>query len=290
MCTRYIIHILNHNYNPGPILECLTHQITSRAENIKIILWDDGSDPSYRNAFPGLQSKYRHAFITWQLKKINTGRAAMRQKILEHTQDGWMISIDSDMMPDTDFIDRMISSLQDTGTVYTGYHYYQDDAPADDYLLHWNYGRRREVLAQKKDPYLHFSTGIYAIHASLTNNLYFDDSIQTYGHEDTLFGLLLQEKKIPVRITSIKALHQGLSTNDAFITKQLESARNLKVVLSHYPAYKSHLIQWAQRIDKLPGATKWLSKGWVRQWCIKSLHRNPDGLIYLDVMKLNELM
>lgn len=290
METAYTIHILNHNYDPESILEVLVRQISHRTENIQIILWDDGSDSSYKNAIIDLKSKHNHPFITWHLQQENTGRAGMRQKILEFTKEGWMVSIDSDMVPDPDFIDQMVYSLKEPGTVYTGYHHYQKEPPAEPYLLHWKYGRLREVPAQGKDPHAHFSTGIFAMHASSTENLYFEDSLQTYGHEDTLFGLLLQEKGIPVQLTAMKAVHMGLSTNDDFIEKQLEAVRNLQVVLNQYPDYQSRLTHWAQRIDKLPGVTKWLSKEWVKQWCIKRLHQNPDQLIYLDVLKLNEYL
>lgn len=290
MYFQYTVHILNHNYNPDPILEELARQVPLRTKNIQIILWDDGSDPAYREAIHQLKSKYKLPFITWNLQEKNTGRAGMRQNILKHGTEGWMISIDSDMVPDADFIDQMLSSLKDPGTIYSGFHYYQKKPPAESYLLHWNYGRLREVPAQRKDPYAHFSTGIFAMHASLSDHLHFEDSLQTYGHEDTLFGLLLQEKEIPIHLIAMKALHMGLSTNDDFIAKQLEAVRNLQLVLAQHPNYKSRLIKWAQRIDNLPGITKWLPNDWVMHWCIKNLHKNSDRLVYLDVLKLNELL
>lgn len=290
MFTQYTIQILNHNYNPDPILKELVRQVSLRNENITIILWDDGSDPPYKDAIHKLKSKFEQPFITWNLLQENTGRTGMRQKILKDNTKGWIVSIDSDMVPDADFIDQMVSFLQDTGTVYTGYHYYQENAPDTDYLLHWNYGKRREVPAKSKDPYAHFSTGIFAMHASLSDNLYFEDSLQTYGHEDTLFGLLLQEKRISIQPSAMKSLHIGLNRNDDFIVKQLEAVQNLQLVLAHHPQYKSRLIKWAQRLDKFTWVTKWLPNDWVKYWCIKNLHKNPDRLIYLDVLKLNELL
>lgn len=284
----YTIHILNHNYNPGRLLDALISQISFRRENIRINIWDDGSDPSYRNLLQNLQSKYNQKYLTWNLHTDNIGRSRMRQKILESAQKGWMISMDSDMLPDSDFIDQMINSLQDPHVIYSGYHYYQDKPPTDSYLLHWNYGRLREVPAKNKDVYTHFSTGLFALHASVADRLKFDQVIQSYGHEDTLFGLLLEENKIPIRLTKMKAIHQGLSTNDEFIVKQLQSIQNLQFVLSKYPDYQNRLIQWSNRINKLPLIRTLLSSDPIQQFCRRKLLQNPKRLVYLDLMKLNE--
>lgn len=288
MDTLYTIHILNHNYNPVPLLDSLTRQISLRTENIRVMVWDDGSNPPCRDHLMEIQSKYNQKFLTWCLENGNHGRSAMRQKILESAEKGWMISIDSDMLPDPDFIEQAVSSLQKTNVVYAGYHYYQDEPPAEPYFLHWNYGRLREVPAQNKDPYTHFSTGIFALHASIAMQLYFDQSIQSYGHEDTLFGLLLQEKGFPVRPTPMKAVHKGLSQSELFIEKQLESVHNLQFVLSKYPDYQNQLINWSKRINKLPLFRTLLSSDPFKKFCLRKLRRNPNQLVYLDLLKLNE--
>ncbi len=271
MNILYTIHILNHNYNPDLLLASLTRQIA-------IDLLRD------------LQSKYNQKFLTWNLESTNIGRSGMRQKILESTEIGWMISLDSDMVPDSDFISQMISSLQKPDIVYMGYHYYQHESPPDQYLLHWTYGQKREVPAQSKNPYSHFSTGIFALHTSIADRLNFDQSIQSYGHEDTLFGLLLEENRIPVRLTSMKAVHKGLSTNEGFIEKQLEAVLNLQFIISKYPDYENRLIKWSKHINKLPFIRTWISKDHVMQFCRRKLLQNPKQLVYLDLMKLNALL
>lgn len=290
MIKSYTIHILNHNFIPDRLLSRLIEQILPRNENIKLKFWDDGSDEKYQPLLHEMVQKYDFPFINWELRQTNVGRAAMRQKILDHDSKGWMLSIDSDMVPNSDFINQMISSLHSRKIIYTGIHYYQHDVPADHLLLHWNYGRRREVPAQYKAPYVHFSTGIFALHSVLAKTLKFDSSIRSYGHEDTLFGLLIQEKGFSVQRTGMKAVHGGLSSNEDFIKKQLTAVRNLQKVIVQYPQYRSQLVRWAQRIDKLPVATKWLPNAKLKRWCIRKLLQYPDRLALLDVLKLNELL
>lgn len=287
MGVPYNIQILNHNYNPRNILYALTKQISAHKVNIFIKLWDDGSDLFVRDQLLDIKSKFTHDYISWNLEPDNLGRAAMRQKMLKCATEGWMISIDSDMEPDADFIDKMIKSLVDPDTVYTGCHYYHKYAPEDQYILHWNYGLQREVPAQKRNPYSHFSTGIYAIHSRIIKKLNFDVDITGYGHEDTLFGLQLQQKGIPVRRISLKAVHQGLKTNHHFIDKQLEAVHNLKVLMSKHPDYQNRLIKWTNLINKIPLIRKWIRRESVQQYCRKKLQQNSKNLFYLDLLKLS---
>src|SRR5690606_35611469 len=228
--TQYTIHILNHNFDPEPILHQLTLQILSHDEDIKVVVWDDFSDEDYRLILTNLRSRYTHPFIHWNLGQKNLGRSwyslpfsnwkleqkklgrsTMRQKILDSTVSGWALSIDSDMLPDRDFIRQMISSLQNESIVYTGRHYYQKEQPPKPFPLHWHYGIQREIPAQDRDPYLHLSTGIFAWHGSQRQALSFTTKISGYGHEDTLFGLFLKEKKIRLGSSSMRAKHLGLT-------------------------------------------------------------------------------
>ena len=288
--THYTIHILNHNFDPEPILHQLILQILSRDEDIKVVVWDDFSDEEYRLILTKLRSRHTQPFIHWNLEQKNVGRSAMRQKILDSTVSGWALSIDSDMLPDRDFIGQMISSLQNESIVYTGRHYYQNEQPPKPFLLHWHYGIQREIPAQDRDPYLHFSTGIFAWHGSQRQALSFTTKISGYGHEDTLFGLFLKEKKIRLGSSSMRAKHLGLTDHEEFISRQLEAVRNLQTVVLEYPDYRSRLSLWGSRLQKIPLLKKFLSREFLLNYCLRKLEQRPDKLRYLDLLKLHEWM
>ena len=290
MNTRYSIHILNHDFDPDPILDALTRQILLREEDIRVTLWDDFSSEEFQPILSNLQSRYTRSFISWKLERENVGRSAMRQKILNQPSDGWLLSIDSDMLPDDDFIDQMIVSLQNPSTVYAGRHYYQAGPPTAPYLLHWNYGRKREMSARDQDPYSHFSTGIFAIHSTLVSDLYFETGLTGYGHEDTLFGLLLRQKNIPVTRAFIKAVHLGLTQNDVFINRQIKAVENLREVVCRYPDYSSRLIKWGRIVSKIPILKSWMTSEGFRDFCRRRMEQNPSNMIYLDLLKLREIL
>lgn len=287
MHPSYCIHILNHNYDPKSVLDSLTDQLHNRNVDIQVIVWDDFSAPEFREVLSDHRSKYRFPFITWKMGRENVGRSGMRQKILDFQRTGWLVSMDSDMIPDDDFIDQMLDALQDPSTVYLGQHYYQSETPAEPFILHWTYGRHRELRSRSQDNFQHFSTGIFALHGSLTPELRFDPKLRTYGHEDTMFGMQLREKDIPVRQTAMRAQHQGLIVQDRFIDRQLDAVRNLHRVVSQYPDYRSRLIIWGDRIQKIPLLPSLVSSRRVRDLCLRRLERHPDNLFYLDLLKLN---
>lgn len=287
MHPRYTIHILNHNYDPKSVLDSLSGQLLNHKIDTQVVVWDDFSAPEYRTVLFDLQSEYRFPFISWKMEPENVGRSVMRQKILESQRSGWLVSLDSDMVPDDDFIEQMVSSLQDTSTVYRGQHYYQSKKPAQPFVLHWTYGRHRELRARSQGNHQHFSTGIFALHSSLTSDLRFDPELTTYGHEDTMFGMQLDAKGIRVEQTAMRALHQGLIEQDRFIDRHLNAVWNMHRVVSRYPDYRSRLITWGDRIQKIPYLSSLVSSRQIRDLCLRRLAGNPENLFYLDLLKLN---
>ncbi len=288
METKYIIHILNYNHDPGDILRSLVSQVEQSMQNIEIWLWDDGSGSEFRTALLVLKSSLPQDFITWRLENDNIGRARMRQKIIDHSANGWMVSLDSDMEPANDFVFRMISDLTDRNAIYVGEHYYPEQRPGANFLLHWYYGRKRELPALKSDPYDHFSTAIFAWHGFRTGNISFYTLLTGYGHEDTMFGLMLARKKIPVRTAGMRAIHRGLNTHEDFLKKQLDAVHNLSMVRSQFPEYRSGLLKWGKRIGSIPLLRAVLVTDTVRQICLRTLRKDPSKLFYLDILKLNE--
>ena len=287
MHPKYCIHILNHDYDPDSVLESLIGQIQNRSTDIQLILWDDFSSPKYRSMVAAHQSKYRFSFIKWRMEAENVGRSVMRQKILNFQQSGWVVCLDSDMVPDDDFVDQMLASLHDHSTVYLGKHYYQSEKPIKRFILHWTYGRNREQRTWNHDHYLHFSTGIFAVHSSVAARLCFDPDMTGYGHEDTMFGMQLRELGIRVDRIDLRAQHQGLVEQHVFIDRQLQAVRNLQRVVVRYPRYRNRLIIWADYIRKIPFLASLVSSSLVRNLCLRRLDRNPENLFFLDLLKLN---
>lgn len=278
-------HIPVYNDDPGPLLEVLTDQwIPELTKNI--FIWDDGSTPGHQSHLRRVKSRFEEfGFIRWHHHPTNKGRASIRQRILDHSAPSWNISIDSDMIPDDDFIHQLRHHLDDSSIIYQGQHYYQTDPPGVDYLLHWKYGTQREIKSQ--DP-TSFFTGIFAWHDTLAPRLHFETKIKSYGHEDTLFGLLLDRQKIQIQTIPARALHSRLMNRNEFLIRQREAVQNLIFLRNHHPDFSNRLIRFARKIEKTPFLPSLISRSELAEWCTTKLQQPDPSLFYLDLLKLHE--
>src|SRR5690606_22462128 len=252
MQAQYHIHILNYNFDPEPVLKSLIPQIKDRKEDIRIMVWDDGSEIAYRQLLSRLKNKYNIPFIQWNLGHVNVGRSVMRQKFLQYPDSEWKVSIDSDMVPDNDFVHAMITRLTEVRVIYVGQHYYQANPPETVNLLHWYYGRYRETAIQEKDPYLNFSSGIFAIHSSSAKTLSFDIQMPSYGDEDTQFGCLRREERLAVVHSPFRAAHTGLSSLEVVIAHQNPALDPLLRLIEHVPGFPGTWVYWARVVQRIP--------------------------------------
>ncbi len=112
---------------------------------------------------------------------------------------------------------------------------YLPDPPVDaSYYLRWHYGRKREQRAAKlrsKDPCRAFSSFQFLATKSILKHVPFDNDLKAYGHEDTVFGLALEQQGIPVVHIDNTLVHDGLEPADEFLDKTRQGLRNLKFLL-----------------------------------------------------------
>lgn len=277
-------HIPLYNDNPIRLLQALSDQRPGDISG-KIIIWDDGSDESHLTRLHLLKKKFKDCdFIIWNHHPVNLGRAAVRQRILEGSEKGWNVSIDADMIPDQDFTAQLRTYLTDPAVIYQGRHYYQSHLPPLPYRLHRKYGVKREI--RSRDP-SSFFTGIFAWHHSALPLLHFDPELQNYGHEDTLFRLLLNQHGIPVKNIPARALHDGLMDRDTFLKKQKEAVQNLIILRRKYPQLENNLIRYALKIEKYSLLKKLITTSKIERWCTGELYRSNPPLIFLDLLKLH---
>src|SRR5690606_29991654 len=86
-------------------------------------------------------------------------------------------------------------------------------------------------------------------------NLRFNESINGYGHEDTLFGLQLQDSGVKIQHIDNPAIHAGIDEDEAFLAKTnaaLETLAELytrKLLLPHQVTEIRLLHLW-ERLQK----------------------------------------
>ena len=212
------ILIPTFNQDCTQLVHDLLEQLPQDAE---IIVADDGSTAaSVRENNATIANLPQCRF--WQAK-MNLGRAKIRNLLAEMAKGEWLLFIDSDaQVRSKDFIASYLKETDGRQVICGGTGNF-DTCPSPDKALRYKY----EVLAERvktlkkrrRKPYAQFSTFNFMILRELFMQIRFCNEICDYGHEDTLFGLELKDRKIPVLHIDNKLIHTGLETTPAYLRK-----------------------------------------------------------------------
>ena len=212
------ILIPTFNQDCTQLVHDLLEQLPQDAE---IIVADDGSTAASVRENNATIAKLPQCRF-WQAK-MNLGRAKIRNLLAEMAKGEWILFIDSDaQVRSKDFIASYLKETDGRQVICGGTGNF-DTCPSPDKALRYKY----EVLAERvktlkkrrRKPYAQFSTFNFMILRELFMQIRFCNEICDYGHEDTLFGLELKDRKIPVLHIDNKLIHTGLETTPAYLRK-----------------------------------------------------------------------
>lgn len=214
-----------YNYDVNPLVTTLDQQLTQAGIPYEIIIADDCSDNAdYRKKNADLS---RLESVQYIQNQSNMGRAKIRNRLADAAKYPYLLFIDCDAeIHHQDYIKNYLEAIekmqQEPLFVINGGIAYQDEEPDKQYLLRWTYGKQREeekADQRSKQPYHHFTPFNIILTKSLFQCIHFDESITSYGHEDTLFGCQLKEQKIRYLHIDNTLIHKGLDYNDEFLKK-----------------------------------------------------------------------
>ncbi len=213
-------------------LASLAFEIKSLPYPVEVIVCDDASPepkPPHFIEYSSLNFK----FI--QLKE-NIGRSRIRNYLADQAQYEQLIFIDADCQP---ILRNFIHNYQtkfEPDTILVGGQLFASEPPSHPReMLRWNYGTQVEARPLKdrlKEPYKSFMANNFSISKSLLKKYPFDINHTGYGHEDTLFGVLLRKNKLKVVHIQNPIRHLGNESNEKFLAKTEEGARNLAKLYS----------------------------------------------------------
>ena len=197
---------------------------TPNLSDYEILLFDDASVSKYENA-QLVDDKIKYKELT-----TNQGRSKIRNLLAKEALFDAVLFLDCDSaIQKADFIKAYVQHYQDNSVVYGG-RTYDKVPPEDAYYFRWKYGTEREIVSADKrilNPYRSFMTNNFMITKEVFMQIGLNESLNGYGHEDTLFGIELREKKIPIIHIENPAVHIGLETVDEFLEKTKEGIANL---------------------------------------------------------------
>lgn len=209
-----------------------------------IIIDDASSDTQCKTSNRTLTSLKNVKYV--ELNK-NIGRAAIRNVLAQAALYENLLFLDGDSgISSTDFIKNYVTWSSKNEVINGGTIYQDISKVKDDHQLHYRYGTRFESLRasqRRKEPYLNFHSNNFLIKKKLFNQIRFDETINTYGYEDILFGLKLKELKVEILHIDNPVIHLGLETNDIFLEKTRHSLLNL------YQLYKAGKVDSTRLID-----------------------------------------
>lgn len=225
-----LIPVYNHDVNS--LVKTLDQQLAATGIAYEIILADDCSEKQYQDKNISLASTERIQYIQ---NHANIGRAKIRNLLADNSKYPYLLFIDCDAcIHHQDYIIKYIEAINKMRMhpkfVINGGVAYQEEKPDKKYYLRWFYGKKREeekASLRAQNPYHHFTPFNVIISKAIFEQLRFDESLTSYGHEDTLFGYQLKTHKIPYLHIDNPLIHNGLDTNEEFLQKIRTSIDNI---------------------------------------------------------------
>ncbi|ABG59786.1 glycosyltransferase family 2 protein [Cytophaga hutchinsonii] len=279
-----------HEYNPATLVTTLHRQCSSLGIPFELIVFDDASSvESYTNWKPGLDKVVNlHIYRTDK----NIGRAGTRNELIKKSSYEWLLFLDVDTIPTKeDYLKKYLPFLHIVNTCICGGTAYTKNVPAPDQKLRWTYGiAREEISAEKRNqnPFDTFTLNNLLIRKEVLLKFPLDDTIQKYGHEDTLLGMTLAANGINIVHTDNFVYHEGLDTNAVFLDKIKQSIETL------VDLYKQQKLPSKTKLIKLHSKLAALKINGLVTSCIglfipaieKNLLGPAPSMFYMDLLKL----
>ena len=222
-----------YNVDLRHLVRDLLRQCRQLGLTFEVLVEDDASDAAYHRFYEDVAHEPE---VTLMTNEENHGRSKVRNHLADTARYPYLLFMDCDAnVKKPDYISHYLQCIRSRSAeskpfVVSGGLAYREQVPEDDHRLRWKYGVRREVRTAARrnmKPYAAFTP----FNMLTTKNLFqicrFDESISSYGFEDTLFGIQLQLANIPLEHVDNELYHDGIDANDVFLKKVETSINNL---------------------------------------------------------------
>lgn len=277
-----------YNWDVTALAGALSRQCRAAAIPYEVRCYEDGSAPVHRAKNAGLTAIEG---IVYRVYPENQGRARIRNLLAADAIYPYLLFLDGDSgVCDARFVSNYLDFIQDGAVLYGGRVYPSEPPPDRALRLHWRYGRYREAAPAERRrtaPYDRFMTNNFLIPKAIFSEIGFDERLVQYGHEDTLFGMELRRRAVPIRHMDNPVVHLGLEKAAVFLEKNRQAMENLAFLHRAYPGMDTHLLRMVRRLQEnnLKGATRRCLKG-ILPLLRSNLLSGRPWLRALDLYKL----
>ena len=216
----------------------------------EIIILDDGSTVAIKQENQPVADIPE---VTYENLPQNLGRSAIRNLLGERAKFPYLLFLDCDSYPaKEDFLKNYLENLA-PDRVLVGGTAYAATAPRGK-ELHWLVGSQREVVAAAQralHPHHGFSSFNFVVPKAVFKKIKFDDTINGYGHEDTLYGWSLKKGGTEVKHLDNQLIHSGLDDATTFLVKRQMAIRNLLILQKKYAIMDTRLLRTYARLSAI---------------------------------------
>lgn len=272
-----------YNFNSRPLLESLHSQAEALNIEYEIIVADDAST-LYRDDISKIAAL---DYVRFYHFEKNQGRCRIRNFLATKALFRYLLFLDCDAeLCSEDFLAKYVSMLKPDVCIFGGRALYPYKT-GPEYSLERLYNSKREVRDINKRI---FTTFNFVIDRKLFDKVRFDEDIETYGHEDTIFAYklsLLGE----ISFVCNPIVHLGISKNPEYLVKVEYACNNLVRFSALYPDKVMNTMFRAWRIYfyfkrlHLTSMLRFLYGRWHTRLRANLLSSHPS-LLYLDLYKL----
>ena len=223
------------NYSAFPLAKELSAQAQELNWEIEILVSDNSQDEILQENLNLERLPLTKLYTPDHLK----GRSANRNFLIQRSTYKNILFIDSDSkVLSKEYLSAYLTHLEGNASkIIYGGRVHSQVPPTKKSLLRWKYGRFVEDKnAQKRasKPYrsLLFNNTVMPKEVVLDTSL-FEESLEKYGHEDTLLAYHMMKHQIPVLHIDNPIQHDHIESNAIFLRKSEEAIENLHYIVKH---------------------------------------------------------
>lgn len=214
----------------------LSRQASSIQSIVEILIIDDGSQENWGELNKDIQNFEK---LNFQSLNSNIGRSAIRNLLAQKSKGEYLIFLDGDSKIDNPEFLKNYCEIEKPEVIVGGRSYAH--ILESGFELHWKYGKLKESKSashRNTKPYSNFHSNNFLISKKIFQNILFEESLNQYGHEDTLFGFRLEQNKVGIIHIDNPLIHAQLESNKEFLRKTELGLQNLLKIQNLEPKFK----------------------------------------------------
>jgi len=209
-----------YNFEVVDFVKDLSTQASLCKIDFEILCFDDASTAEFKSKNSKLATIQG---VVYNELSQNVGRSKIRNLLADKAKYEYLLFLDCDSKTNTnEFIKKYINHAKPNVVTYGGRNYEINPPKESEKYFRWWYGVKRETITvndRVKQPYHSFMTNNFLIPKALFLSIKLNEELNGYGHEDTLLGLELKIKQIPILHIDNPLCHIGLESVDEFLRK-----------------------------------------------------------------------